>query len=106
MPLFYLIAMVEKVSGEVTIRVETAEEHHNAVRDAESFGMQLEETEVRGQWRRDSDYETLELSEESAVLLRVEGGYFYIKVGQEVFALQPTGHFREGATGQVELTFR
>lgn len=103
MRVFYLIAMVEKVGGEVTIRVESANEYREAVRNAESMGMEVTENNVCGEWRRVSDGTTHGVTNSVVDIDHVGREYFYIDAG-EVFKCEPSNEV--GEAGHVELTFR
>jgi len=102
MPLFYLNAM-EKISGELTVKVETPEEYREALRNAESFGMELDDTEVRGEWRRLSDDTVHNITNSYVSLGYVTESHFHINAG-EVFKCEPSNEV--GEAGHVRLTFR
>ena len=99
----FVLNVMEKISGEATVRVESANEYREAVRNAESMGMEIGETNVCGEWRRVSDGTTHGVTNSVVDIDHVGNHYFYIDAG-EVFKCEPSDQV--GEPGHVELTFR
>jgi hypothetical protein len=67
--------------------------------------MELEDSEVRGRWRRITDSTEHDITNRLVSLDHVAGGYFYINAG-EIFPCEPIGQVGEGGYGYVKLTFK
>lgn len=96
------------MSGEVTVRVESAGEYREAQKHAEALGLSLKKAWFGGNWK-DNDGEHVFLSGSNIEIEKVGNKYFHLPLstpnGTETIPCVPVGGDNMKEAGYVKVTF-